>query len=233
LRNIARRLDSGVADVSRAATSPRAAAPSATADDAGFMLRQDPPDAGRAEPVAQSPSPPSGASWQDEPAARNRGRDDPPSAAPAAEPAPAIKPRRNLLFSSSSRKERERAEARVTDPSLPDLRAPPPETGEAPPVAFDDAWPQSERARPAPPPRSSGRPPAAHPEAIPAPSRADRYPPATRSEDQAPVTILKSGVVDGMAYSLYSDGSIEAQMPEGMMRFGSIDELRSHLDQRP
>jgi hypothetical protein len=36
-----------------------------------------------------------------------------------------------------------------------------------------------------------------------------------------------------MAYSLYSDGSIEAQMPEGMMRFASIDELRSHLDHRP
>ena len=32
---------------------------------------------------------------------------------------------------------------------------------------------------------------------------------------------------------LYSDGSIEAQMPEGMMRFASIDELRAHLDQRP
>ena len=47
------------------------------------------------------------------------------------------------------------------------------------------------------------------------------------------MTVLKSGVVDGMAYSLYSDGSIEAQMPEGMMRFASIDELREHLDQRP
>ena len=57
-------------------------------------------------------------------------------------------------------------------------------------------------------------------------------PPAARSEDRPPVTVLKSGVVDGMAYSLYSDGSIEAQMPEGMMRFASIDELRSHLDQR-
>ena len=51
--------------------------------------------------------------------------------------------------------------------------------------------------------------------------------------EPAPVTVLKSGVVDGMAYSLYSDGSIEAQMPEGMMRFASIDELRSHLDLRP
>ena len=32
---------------------------------------------------------------------------------------------------------------------------------------------------------------------------------------------------------MYSDGSIEAQMPEGMMRFASIEELRAHLDQRP
>jgi hypothetical protein len=62
---------------------------------------------------------------------------------------------------------------------------------------------------------------------------ADRVAPAARSEDQPQVTVLKSGVVDGMAYSLYSDGSIEAQMPEGMMRFASIDELRAHLDQRP
>ena len=62
----------------------------------------------------------------------------------------------------------------------------------------------------------------------PAPDR----PPPPRIEEPPPVTVLKSGVVDGMAYSLYSDGSIEAQMPEGMMRFASIDELRSHLDQR-
>ena len=81
------------------------------------------------------------------------------------------------------------------------------------PPTFDDAWPKNERAR------RAGRGPA--PDV--APPRAD-----------APqVTVLKSGVVDGMAYSLYSDGSIEAQMPEGMMRFASIDELRAHLDQRP
>jgi hypothetical protein len=66
--------------------------------------------------------------------------------------------------------------------------------------------------------------------AAPAP---ERPAPTAPSEEPAPVTVLKSGVVDGMAYSLYSDGSIEAQMPEGMMRFASIDELRSHLDQRP
>ena len=43
-------------------------------------------------------------------------------------------------------------------------------------------------------------------------------------------TVVKSGTVDGMAYSLYSDGSIEAQMPEGMMRFASIEQLRTHID---
>jgi hypothetical protein len=62
---------------------------------------------------------------------------------------------------------------------------------------------------------------------------AERQAPTARKEEQPAVTVLKSGVVDGMAYSLYSDGSIEAQMPEGMMRFASIDELRAHLDQRP
>jgi hypothetical protein len=61
---------------------------------------------------------------------------------------------------------------------------------------------------------------------------ADRAPPAPRGAEPQAVTVLKSGIVDGMAYSLYSDGSIEAQMPEGMMRFASIDELRAHLDQR-
>jgi hypothetical protein len=42
--------------------------------------------------------------------------------------------------------------------------------------------------------------------------------------------ILKSGVVDGMAYTLYADGSIEAQLPQGTVRFESITELRSHIE---
>lgn len=44
------------------------------------------------------------------------------------------------------------------------------------------------------------------------------------------VSILKSGVVDGMAYTLYSDGSIEAELPQGTVRFASITELRAYLD---
>jgi len=43
-------------------------------------------------------------------------------------------------------------------------------------------------------------------------------------------SILKSGVIDGMAYTLYTDGSIEAQLPQGLMRFNSIDDLRIHLE---
>jgi hypothetical protein len=66
----------------------------------------------------------------------------------------------------------------------------------------------------------------------PAPTPVEPAAGAPPAEAAPAVTVLKSGVVDGMAYSLYSDGSIEAQMPEGMMRFASIDELRAHLDQR-
>lgn len=44
------------------------------------------------------------------------------------------------------------------------------------------------------------------------------------------VAILKSGVVDGMGYTLYVDGSIEAELPQGTLRFGSINDLRDHLE---
>jgi hypothetical protein len=154
------------------------------------------------------------------------GRGDVPPPPPPGEAAAAPKLRRNLLFTSTSRKERERAAARASEPLAPDLLSvdlrpsPPSEDGPidpvAPPPTFEDAWPRSERARR---PGRSAAPDAASP--------------GPQRDDKPQVTVLKSGVVDGMAYSLYSDGSIEAQMPEGMMRFASIDELRAHLDQRP
>jgi hypothetical protein len=53
---------------------------------------------------------------------------------------------------------------------------------------------------------------------------------ASGGERSMPVSTLKSGVVNGMAYILYSDGSIEAQLPEGTLRFGSITELRNHIE---
>jgi hypothetical protein len=211
-------------------------------EDGGFVFSHDQPaaeQAGHLEPGGPSPAPP----WHEE--ATTRGRGEVPAPVPVEAP-PAAKPRRNLLFSSSSRKERERAEARAAEPSVADLHpetpgpaspaaAPVAESGAAPPATFDDAWPKPERARApdAPLPRRSGRTPSTFSDAAAGTAAADRVAPAAPSEDQPQVTVLKSGVVDGMAYSLYSDGSIEAQMPEGMMRFASIDELRVHLDQRP
>lgn len=54
--------------------------------------------------------------------------------------------------------------------------------------------------------------------------------PETAAPRPEPVTVLKSGVVDGMAYTLYTDGSIEAELAQGVVRFGSIEELRNHLE---
>jgi hypothetical protein len=236
LRGIARLLGPARSE-SRAGTALQRPGDQAP-EDGGFPFSRDQPGPEGAGDAEQAAPPP----WHEEVASRGRGRNDAPAAAVPEPPeaAPAVKPRRNLLFSSSSRKERERAQARTTEPSAPDLpaapAAPPPvtESSEAPPASFDDAWPKSERARAVDsPPRRSGRAPSTFTEADAGAAAPDRYAPAARNEEQPPVTVLKSGVVDGMAYSLYSDGSIEAQMPEGMMRFASIDELRSHLDQRP
>jgi hypothetical protein len=76
---------------------------------------------------------------------------------------------------------------------------------------------------------------AAEESAVPAPTAEPApvvvLPAAAPPEAARPVSILKSGVVDGMAYTLYSDGSIEAQLPQGTLRFGSITELRNHIEQ--
>ncbi len=239
LKNIARRLGAGVPQPRGEVTVWPAPGISPAPGDGGFPLNRDQQAAESApgtEPDTASASPPP--PWQDEAALRASPRSDAPPEATPAEAAPAAKPKRNLLFSTTSRKERERAQARTSEPLPPgllsaDLRpnpraAPPlpPEPAEAPPASFDDAWPKSERARPGddPPQWRTPRTPTTFNEA---------HGVAARTEEPPAVTVLKSGVVDGMAYSLYSDGSIEAQMPEGMMRFASIDELRSHLDQRP
>ncbi len=181
-----------------------------------------------APPAFTPPAPPP---WQNEAVLRDHPIPEPMHPEP---PPSASKSKRNLLFSSTSRKERERAQARSGEALPPDLlssdlRPRPPsvpvETAEPQPAPFDDGWPKAGRARPGEisPPWRGGRMP---------PTLAEANGGPARPEDQREVTVLKSGVVDGMAYSLYSDGSIEAQMPEGMMRFASIDELRAHLDQR-
>jgi hypothetical protein len=99
---------------------------------------------------------------------------------------------------------------------------------------FSTLWP---RAAPAPEVnRATAAPVQVTPPSSPAQPANGREPtphaaPAeVRQEASAAVSILKSGVVEGMAYTLYSDGSIEAQLPEGTVRFGSITELRNHIE---
>jgi hypothetical protein len=65
-------------------------------------------------------------------------------------------------------------------------------------------------------------------QASPEPER--QLEPAPTAEAPRSATILKSGIVDGMAYTLYADGSIEATLPTGTVRFGSIAELRAHIE---
>jgi hypothetical protein len=95
------------------------------------------------------------------------------------------------------------------------------------PEAFDAVWPKRGARRPdeaSDAQQAAGPAPAEAPIDRPAP--AEPYAP----DEMRPAAILKSGVVDGMAYTLYADGSIEAQLPQGTVRFGSIAELRSHIE---
>ena len=94
------------------------------------------------------------------------------------------------------------------------LRSPP--RGRPHTTSFDAVWPPESRAS-----RAAQE---TKPEPQPEPPQAD----VVREEPGEPA-ILKSGVVDGMGYTLYVDGSIEAELPQGTLRFASINELREHL----
>lgn len=222
LRNIAGRLGPGVAEEEPVRMALPAVGPK-VAREAGESSRDQAAWTGAEAPA---PSPP----WRENAPVRERPRQEAPVPPPEeAEPVPPR--RRNLLFSSNVRKDRERGQMGAAEPTLPDRPSLP--TPEAPRPTFEAAWPRPERPRPAEAaPRRGMRAPSAPGEPEAGPAEAARPPEPPQSEDQPAVTVVKSGVVDGMAYSLYSDGSIEAQMPEGMMRFASIDELRTHLDQR-
>jgi hypothetical protein len=125
--------------------------------------------------------------------------------------------------------------------------APPPVTP-APsrrPTYFDTMWPADGRPSrgPAAAEPNADAAPGVKPEPIPEPE----LPPepaleiplhetvaepveATDDEPRRTAEVLKSGVVDGMGYTLYVDGSIEAELPQGTLRFASINELRAHLE---
>jgi hypothetical protein len=92
------------------------------------------------------------------------------------------------------------------------------------PAKFDAMWPADAKS-----PKSS-----VSDDVKPSSAPARDTFPSQRPESEAlkprAVAILKSGVVDGMGYTLYVDGSIEAELPQGTLRFASINELRSHLE---
>jgi xanthosine utilization system XapX-like protein len=81
---------------------------------------------------------------------------------------------------------------------------------------FDLLWPKGPRPVPSTPPASQ---------------QAVAVSAAEEAAAAMPVSVLESGVVNEVAYTLYSDGSIEAQLPQGTLRFGSITELRNHIEQ--
>jgi len=212
LRIIARRLVPRTAAETRgrAVLPPPGAAPPRSAE-GGFLFSRDEPVTLDADDLETAAPPVSPQPWQDDAAPRERPR-LPPLPEPASESPPPRSGRERLF--STSRKERDRTPPRAVEPLGSEAGGA--GVTEAASASFESAWPRPERAREPASPRRSGR----------APRFGD---PA--SDDRSAATIIKSGVVDGMAYSLYSDGSIEAQMPEGMMRFGTIEELRAHLDQ--
>lgn len=204
LRAISRKLAGGAPAMRNEAAASASEAMAASDLDAGFPVAESP---AAPNPFPAAVPPP----WQNETVLRDHPIPDPLHPEPESAPK-----KRNLLF-SSTRRERPRGGEQLTPELLAsELRTKPMTPAE--PLSFDEDWNRPKRADP-PPPRRNARtfPPAA---------------PGGSAEDQPSTTVLKSGIVDGMAYSLYSDGSIEAQMPEGMMRFSSIDELRVHLDQR-
>lgn len=92
---------------------------------------------------------------------------------------------------------------------------------------FDAMWP-AEPETPKTPDIKPSRVDLAEPVPEPAELEVEQDEPPV--EEPRAVPILKSGVVDGMGYTLYVDGSIEAELPQGTLRFASINELRAHLE---
>ena len=103
----------------------------------------------------------------------------------------------------------------------------------APPAAREgvtrDAGPARDTTVPPPLPRDGvtravAEPPMSAKPAAPEPAALAVEPPAAEKP-----RVLKSGVVEGMAYTLYSDGSVDAELPGGTAHFASISAWRAHM----
>jgi hypothetical protein len=73
------------------------------------------------------------------------------------------------------------------------------------------------------PPREAAAPPS------PPPIPRAQAKPVAAPNGTAASTVYRSGVIDGMAYTLFMDGSIQAELPQGTVKFASVDELQKYL----
>jgi hypothetical protein len=190
------------------APAPRAPAPALRAERDQAALPRTQPRADRPrEPLLKAP--PLGAE-------RRRERADASGAADGADeyaPPPAGSPERRRMFGWTRRSvaRRASAEAAGEQPGEPG----PDETNEPPALEFRAARREEESREP---PRSpAGRQPAAR---------------RLQQDPGGAVEVLKTGTVDGMSYTLYTDGSIDAEFKEGKIRFASIEDLRRHLEEQ-
>jgi hypothetical protein len=165
-----------------------------------------PPPPVRVDPPGPLPEPAAISAPEPKPEPRAEPRPEPAVAAPARKPAEAAKPSLfGGLFGSrrtpvaSGRKEAAPAPAEPARVDLGPLTTVP------------------------------EREPAAPPRVAPPPAPVANDPPEPRVEPAPSAQIYKSGVIDGMAYTLYVDGSIEAELPQGRIRFASVEELQKYL----
>src|SRR5262245_50368713 len=141
LKNIARRIGTGIPEAPGDVAAVRPVlSPAATREfvPASFPGAEQPAPPDLFSPAAPPP-------WQNESVLRDHPIPEPTHP----EPPLAAKPKRNLLFSSTSRKERERAQGRAGEPLPPDLLSSdlrskpptiPPVDPAEPPGPFEDTW---------------------------------------------------------------------------------------------
>lgn len=145
----------------------------------------------------------------------------PPAPAEFAEPVPPPPPPESTVVPPAAARRPEPSPAfedELSRSMVPPMPLPPPQRTEQQSQSgyFDTMWPVDSRP--------AQRPLFEKPNAESKPEL-----PSAAAAPGEPAAILKSGVVDGMGYTLYVDGSIEAELPNGTLRFASINELRDHL----
>jgi hypothetical protein len=169
------------------------------------------------------PVPPIASVGRDDPAPR------PARPAAAAVPPPPSKPSLLGWFGRGSAQGSSQAPARpdVAPTAAPavDL-APLTRMPDEPRPAPMPAPPLAPTPAPPPAPAVAMKPAPAAPKPAPTVKPPAKAAPANGSAES---TIYKSGVIDGMAYTLFMDGSIEAELPQGRVKFASVEELQKHI----